>query len=525
MTFVTKADHNGEARASPNVPGPLLIAAGLSLTGMADFLFYQSDAGWTWGLFAFSILAAMAGLNPRLVRGWTGRTVFVFTMGLCAALIEYPSPLTALMLLLGLATFAISGFDDWSGSAVRWAGRLAMFGLQWLPRAVIDAWRVSSAVVHAVLNRSIASAVLSWLLPVGLSVVFVALFYTANPIIASWLDQIDWRLWSVDVAWPRFMFWLFTATAIWPFIRARLFIRTCTGAPSDPALATDRPAAAGAMRLALLSQSSVTKSLLLFNGLFALQNGLDAEYLWRGAALPDGLSFASYAHQSVYPLIATALLAAVFVLAAFPAGHQSKPSRLVSALMVMWVAQNVFLVASSMQRTALYVDAYSLTYLRVAAMIWMALVATGLVWIVFRIALSRSTTWLINANVVTLLGVLYACCFIDFGAVIANHNVRHCREMDQQSAKLDLHYLKTIGPSALPALKWLSEKALGAVAGTPLTITARNAGSLILNLEQRLDYGTRDWRAWTLRWHRLRTRAGSSAAVAGALPEWPVVRP
>ena len=69
--------------------------------------------------------------------------------------------------------------------------------------------------------------------------------------------------------------------------------------------------------------------MIVFNGLFAVQNGLDVAYLWNGAALPDGLTFAAYAHQSVYPLIATTLLAAVFVLVAFKpgedAGHQRIP--------------------------------------------------------------------------------------------------------------------------------------------------------------------------------------------------------
>ena len=58
----------------------------------------------------------------------------------------------------------------------------------------------------------------------------------------------------------------------------------------------------------------MTRSLILFNALFAVQTVLDLIYLWGGASLPDGMSHAEYAHRGAYPLVATALLAAAFVL-------------------------------------------------------------------------------------------------------------------------------------------------------------------------------------------------------------------
>ena len=49
----------------------------------------------------------------------------------------------------------------------------------------------------------------------------------------------------------------------------------------------------------------MSRSLILFNALFALQTVLDLTYLWGGASLPDGMSHAEYAHRGAYPLIAT----------------------------------------------------------------------------------------------------------------------------------------------------------------------------------------------------------------------------
>ncbi len=121
----------------------------------------------------------------------------------------------------------------------------------------------------------------------------------------------------------------------------------------------------------------MSRSLILFNALFALQSGLDLVYLWGGANLPDGMSHAEYAHRGAYPLIVTALLAAGFVLVAMRPGGPAEQSRLIRPLVLAWIAQNILLVISSIFRLDLYVAAFSLTYLRLAAFIWMLLVADG----------------------------------------------------------------------------------------------------------------------------------------------------
>ena len=45
----------------------------------------------------------------------------------------------------------------------------------------------------------------------------------------------------------------------------------------------------------------------VFNALFAVQSVSDLAYLWGGMRLPEGLSYADYAHRGAYPLIVTAL--------------------------------------------------------------------------------------------------------------------------------------------------------------------------------------------------------------------------
>ena len=79
----------------------------------------------------------------------------------------------------------------------------------------------------------------------------------------------------------------------------------------------------------LFGEKAVFRALLSFNGLFAVQNGMDAAFLWGRAGLPEGLTYAAYAHRGAYALIVTALLAAAFVGWAFARSISSRrgPSR------------------------------------------------------------------------------------------------------------------------------------------------------------------------------------------------------
>ena len=181
-------------------------------------------------------------------------------------------------------------------------------------------------------------------------------------------------------------------------------------------------------RIDFFGVTTILRSLILFNLLFAVQTVLDVVYLWGNAKLPADISYASYAHRGAYPLILTALLAAGFVLAAMRPGGPAEKSAVIRPLVYLWVAQNVLLVASSILRLDLYVQIYLLTWWRIAAFIWMLLVAFGLLLIVARIALNRSNGWLISANLITLTATLYVCSLVNFAALIADYNVSHSRE-------------------------------------------------------------------------------------------------
>src|SRR3546814_12605508 len=120
-------------------------------------------------------------------------------------------------------------------------------------------------------------------------------------------------------------------------------------------------------------RSTRTDTLFPYTTLFRSQNALDIAFLWSGAALPGHVTLAEYAHRGAYTLIATALLAGLFVLVVLRPGEAATRSPRVRGLVVLWIAQNVLLVASSILRTGDYIAAYGLTSFRIEALAWVGL--------------------------------------------------------------------------------------------------------------------------------------------------------
>ena len=161
-------------------------------------------------------------------------------------------------------------------------------------------------------------------------------------------------------------------------------------------------------------------SLAVFNAVFALQNGLDLAFLWSGASLPPGVTFAEYAHRCAYILMLTALLAAVFSVIALHPGSQGATIRWVRGLLVLWTLQTLLLVASSSPRLADYIEAYGPDPVCASRPWsgWRAVVAKpGLKRALIspgRMLRGRTTAWLLNANaLVAALALIAASSVVD----------------------------------------------------------------------------------------------------------------
>lgn len=432
----------------------------------ADFLLYDQPWGVSVaaasGLVGSSVLATRPAILAR-----AGRLGVAGLLALAVLpLIENVSALSmavAFVLLAIMSLIAARQYDPLGVNRERLAKALLEF-TAFVPVRLIGDWlRGRRAARRLGRGSKRLASVAVWTVPCVLGAVFLALFGAANPVIEYWFSLIDLARLLAIFSMLRIAFWLASLALIWTLLRPRLrhYLdrlprlgrRVAGGADAaSPALAGSLQGTAQLVEDVLFGKAAILRALILFNLIFAVETALDVTYLWGGLALPDGLTYADFAHRSAYPLIATALLAALFVLLALKPGSSTARDPSIRVLVYAWIGQNILLVVSSIFRLDLYVGIYSLTYWRVAAFVWMGLVAAGLALIVARIALGKSNAWLSFVNFLALSGTLYACCFINFAALIARYNVEHSREMTGQGVWLDFGYLRDLGPQALPAI-------------------------------------------------------------------------
>lgn len=475
----------------------LRIAVGAALVGFADLLFFAHAPGTSLGLFAFAVLGGALLGRKDLLQDRRGLGFVLAGGAFALVLADRPGLLAWALFGVSISLGALSSRVGPNETAWGWAQRLALHWLFALFGPVIDLFRVSR-LKRGRGGMSALTLLGLLIMPVVGGGVFLALFSAANPLANLSLPSLS------PQNTLRALFWCAV------FIGALGLLRPRWRKPllALPERKIGKPSA--------FLTRTITLSLIVFNAVFALQNGLDIAFLWSGAPLPGDMGLAEYAHRGAYPLIVTALLAGLFVLAALQPGSDTASKPLVRRLVVVWIAQNMILVASSLLRTADYIKAYALTRFRIAAMIWMGLVAVGLMLICWRMLAGKSAHWLINANAVAALIVLAVVSVVDLGAVVAGWNVRHAREVGGRGVALDLGYLHTLGAPALVSLAGLETTLDDAVLRDRVAAVRQD---ILLNVRRRQS----EWRGWTWRDQRrldridaLQQKGALSAPAPGA---------
>ena len=469
----------------------------ISAVAGGDWLLYGfQHPGVNLAALHFGLLGLLIWRYRQRLRSAPGVVLVVLAAGLGLALVEEPGRLAVILNVLSLISLAALGRAGWSTAPEVWVQRWLRFLLAaWWPlfrdARLVHAWR------RRLPRRGCFLFLLNWTVPALIALGFVLLFRMANPVAEYLLGEAwnsflrlvrDWRL----PAPGRVLLWLGLLFGVWALLRFRFPQPLAVPhRPQPPPL----PGATG--------PGWVVRTLVLCNLVFAAQNLMDSGFLWGGLRLPAGMSYASYAHRGAYPLVVAALLAGGFVLLAFrPAGAAAR-QRAARVLVYVWLGQTMVLTVSALWRLQLYVHVYALTRLRVAAAIWMVLVAVGLALILWRIWRGLPNAWLLRANFVVLLGTLYTGAFLDFDGFIARCNV-DTELAGTRAAGLDLDYLAGLGPDSLPALRRLRDAA-------PSPAERTTAAACVAGLERDLVASVSNWRGWTWRRHRCLPPVGATA--------------
>jgi hypothetical protein len=119
------------------------------------------------------------------------------------------------------------------------------------------------------------------------------------------------------------------------------------------------------------------------------------------------------------------------------------------------------------------------------------------VLITFQIAARKSNKWVLDANALALAATLYLCCFLNFPHIVASYNVAHCLETSGAGPALDIDYLLSLGPQAIPAYDRfvrLHAERTGRSPPREESFARVSARAAVVDI---------DWRSWTFRGWRL----------------------
>ena len=446
----------------------------------ADWLLYGEKPA-----LALAVFAGLAALASWLVNPVRADPAGRIVAGLATAAGILPVVVDPNALSVAILVVALSGQASLLGQVrPAWPlmARACLLGPLAGPlRLLRDFWRLHRVSSRTARRHRIGPALVGWLVPCGLSAVFLALFADANPILDDWLARLDPIHLMRGLDSGRVVFWVLILLAAWPLLHVVT--------PRRPGLGWRW--SGPARESPVFGRSVVLRSLLLFNAVFALQTGLDATYLWTGHALPAGMTHASYAHRGAYPLMVSALLAGAFTIAAARLEEAGHGRSLARTLLILFVSQNILLVASAILRLNLYVDAYGMTYWRLSAMVWMGLVCFGLTTIAIKILARKSTGWILRTNVLATIVVLYACSVAPIAGIVARSNLGRCLEGTCDAVPLDWVYLRRLGPQVIPAL----DDAIRLSRDPSLTDRAARTRT---RLAEVFMAETRGWKQWSL---------------------------
>lgn len=446
------------------------------LVALADWLFWGHPVGVSLSIFVWAVFLASATLRPA---GRVPAGPFVLLAICTLPVIEHFQALSLGFQLAGLV-FSIAWMHLRSQSernAIISAGfalirALPSHGLLCLFQQM-NLQRQSSKV--AGLSAPLKAHLSNWAFPFGGTLVLAVLLLEANPLLEqSLLNLADIDL-DLAALLRRGIFWLGVALILWPCLTP--LAKKTEAQDTSSASLKRKQIPMG------LNGGSVLRALLMFNVILSVQTVMDFSILFGGAKLPKGMTLATYAHRGAYPLLATAMLAGGFALAARP---YLNSHRSLKPLMLIWLGQNALLGLSSLLRLDLYVGSFGLTYLRCYAMIWMGLVVTGLVLTAWQILRQNSNTWLLKRCLTLGVGTLYICAFINFASIIAGQNL----SMKSKHGP-DWYYLCDLGPLAAPGI----EKALAA--NPNLSLPADYASCWFV---QKVPSNWREWgfRSWRI---------------------------
>ena len=284
------------------------------------------------------------------------------------------------------------------------------------------------------------------------ALIFFLLYRASNPLFEKVTDEINLDF----ISWGWIIFTLIGFLLMCGFFYHNVikrFTEADEKSPDQLALITEEEHQQTyiAKQITLPNELFTGKVLLILLNLVLLSaNSVDIYYLYILHKLPAGLTQAQFLHDGTNSLIFSIALAIAILLFYFRGRlNFVENNGLLRLAAYAWIAQNIFLVATTAQRNYFYISQYGLTHKRIGVYIFLGLCIIGLVTTFIKVFLVKSNWFMFRKNTWVWYVTLVLSSLINWDAIIAGYNIRLGAE---RNTEIDFPFMLQLSYTSYPAL-------------------------------------------------------------------------
>lgn len=415
------------------------------LTSLAaySFLFWKQIPGINFLIMNCILVGGLILRDKNVIRNkeWLIAAGAALLTSACVA--WYGNVLSVLANIAALLATAAYGFHR--GNSIIIAGLLAFLNFATSIAYIVIAFaeRISKmSSDQQVPKRNLKKAImLGVVLLVGL--IFFGLYRGSSVMFESLTDKID--LSFISIGWCIFV--VFGAVLLFGFYRQQKFAWLSNWDRNLPMKLEPKERTSAFDRLMSVESEHFSGIALfgLLNFLLLVVNGLDVAFLIGGTQfLPNDVTYSEYVHQGINMLILSIIFATALILGWFRNFQEKgKSYSKMRLLALIWIFQNMFMVAVTIYRNHSYVFVFGLTYQRIGVDVFLLLSLIGLALVFWKIIRQKSNAYVSKYFGWACFGVLVISTPVNWDQAIFNYN-------SQLNRRLDMSYLNELSWTILP---------------------------------------------------------------------------
>lgn len=422
----------------------------LATVALYSFLFFEQSAGINFLIFNLALIAALLIRNRELItsKSWNLAAGGSILSAVCIALYGNGLAVTANILSLSM----LSALSDSKKNSVivsllfsfySYASSIVFMFMDWQQR-------------NAEKNK-LNTGTRKWrliLIPVIITLLFFFMYRSSNVLFNDFtkninLDFISWN-------WISFTFGGFILLYGFFYhqkIKSIAVLEANSRADIDPLNAGT--ITVFGKQLTINDEEFSGKLLfILLNLLLLIVNTLDIRFMFFENKLPDGITYSAFVHQGTGMLITSLVIAIAIILFYFRGAlNFSEKSKTIKLVAYLWIAQNAFMILSTLLRNNMYVSEYGLTYKRIGVYVYLILTLLGLITTFVKILKIKTNAYLFRVNAWLFYFVLIISVFVNWDGLIADFNINKAK-------RVQTDYLLNLSYSVLPALYTYSDSSM-----------------------------------------------------------------